>query len=209
MEAGMPPTGGPPPGGTAPPPGGAPPPGYPPQGYPPGQYTTEPDPPKSGGPGPGWWVGAIVVALLLGAGGYLLGQSNGESSEKDKYAAGQPAYQQIYDQGFAAGQGKGQAQGQQQGAAEGKKAGFEEGQASGKAEGTAAGADQALGGFNSWEPGAPYIVRVQQGPSKEVPWTITTRTQMQEGTAYALCQDAPTSVCTKVESSSGGTSSDG
>ena len=103
MEAGMPPTGGPPPGGSAPPPGGAPPPGYPPQGYPPGQYTTEPVPPKSGAPGPGWWVGAIVVALLLGAGGYLLGKSSGSSSEKDKSAAGQPAYQQIYDQGFAAG----------------------------------------------------------------------------------------------------------
>ena len=203
MEAGMPPTGGPPPGG------GAPPPGYPPQGAPQGQYLTEPPEPPRSAPGPGWWVGAIVIALLLGAGGYLLGQSNGENSEKDKYAAGQPAYQQIYDQGYAAGQGKGQAQGQEQGAAAGKKAGFEEGQASGKAEGTAAGADQALGGFNSWEPGAPYIVRVQQGPSKEVPWTISTRTQMVQGTAYALCADAPESVCTKTESSSGGTSSGG
>lgn len=175
-----------------PPPQGGPPPGP----YPPGQYMTEMEPPKRAAPGAGWWIGAIIGALALGAVSFLLGQSIGEGNEADRYAVGEPAYQAIYDQGFAAGQGEGEATGQAEGAEAGKKAGFQEGEAAGEAKGTKAGAEAALGGFDDWVSGAPYIIRVKPGTG-DVPWVISTRTQMQPGTDYALCQSDPQSVCTQ------------
>jgi hypothetical protein len=178
---------------------GSPPPGP----YPPGQYRTEVEPPRRPPPGPGWWVGAIVAALALAAGAFFLGQSVGASDERDEYAVGQPGYQAIYDQGFAAGQGKGQAEGQAEGAQAGKKAGFEEGEAAGETKGTKAGANAALGGFSDWVAGAPYIVRVKTGPSADVPWVLSTRTQMQPDTDYALCQTDPESVCTEATGDGG------
>jgi len=180
----------------------------PPAAYPQPSYA----PPPSRTPGAAWWIGAIVVAAVLGVGGYLVGHNAGQSSERDNFDAGAPGYNDIYQQGFAAGKDQGtqqgQAQGQAQGAAQGEQAGLEQGKQQGERQGveqgTSAGATQALGGFTTWEPGAPYVVKVKAG-SESVPYEISSRTQMQPDTDYALCKDEPTQVCTVAEASGGGT----
>jgi hypothetical protein len=159
--------------------------------------------PSGRAPGAGWWIGAFVVAAVLGVGGYLIGHNAGENAERDKYATGAPGYDTIYQQGVAAGKTQGTQQGQAQGAAAGEQVGFEQGEQQGTAQGeqqgesqgTAAGATAALGGFSAWEPGAPYIVKVQAG-TNSVPYEIDSRTQLQPATEYALCKDDPTQVCT-------------
>jgi hypothetical protein len=182
----------PPPAGPNPAPAGA----YPPYPYGP--------PPPSRRPGPGWWIGAALVALALGVGGYLVGHNIGQTNERDNFDAGAPGYNDIYQQGFAAGQAKGTQQGQAQGAAQGEQAGLEQGkqqgQQQGVQQGTSAGATQALGGFTTWEPGTPYVIKVKAG-SDSVPYQISSRTQMQPDTDYALCQSDPTQVCTVAEAS--------
>jgi len=164
-------------------------------------------PPPSSRPGAGWWIGAVLVAAVLGVGGYLIGHNVGQSNERDNYDAGAPGYDVIYQQGFAAGKGQGTQQGQAQGAAQGEQTGLEQGEQTGLQQGkeqgeqqgfkqgTSAGATQALGGFTTWAPGAPYVVKVKAG-SSSVPYQISSRTQMQPDTDYALCQDEPTQVCT-------------
>jgi len=163
-------------------------------------------------PGAGWWIGAVLVAVVLGVGGYLVGHNVGQSNERDNFDAGAPGYNDIYQQGFAAGKDQGtqqgQAQGQAQGAAQGEQAGLEQGKQQGEQQGveqgTSVGATQALGGFTTWEPGAPYVVKVKAG-SDSVPYEISSRTQMQPDTDYALCQDEPSQVCTVAEASGTGT----
>ena len=175
-------------------------------------------PPTGGRPAAGWWVGAALVAAVLGVGGYLVGHNVGQSNERDNFDAGAPGYNVIYQQGFAAGKGEGTQQGQAQGAAKGEQTGLEQGeqtgleqgkqqgQQEGFKEGTSAGATQALGGFTTWDPGAPYVVKVKAG-SGSVPYQISSRTQMQPDTDYALCHDDPSQVCTVKEASdAGGTS---
>ncbi len=87
--------------------------------------------PRSGAGGPGggrlgawWWVGAAVVAIGLGVGGYFLGKSTGEDDVRAEYKPGQPAYRQIFAagavRGAAAGAAAGRVQGQKQGQAEGQ-----------------------------------------------------------------------------------------
>lgn len=180
------------------------------------EASTPPSPPSSaspasgsGRPGGAWWAGALVVAIALGVGGYFIGDSHGKDNEKDKYASGSTAYKAIYSSGFDAGQRRGQAAGtkagakagQAQGAAAGQKVGFQKGEAAGAASGAKEGADQALGGFSSWDTGAPYIVQSGQGPSADVPITLTKRIQMEANTDYALCQASTTTVCTSDEQS--------
>jgi hypothetical protein len=189
----------PPPAAQAPPPQGA---------YPPSAYGAPPPPPPGRQPGAGWWIGAILVATVLGVGGYLVGHNVGQSNERDNFDAGAPGYNDIYQQGFAAGKDEGTQQGQAQGAAKGEQTGLEQGKAQGVQQGvqqgTTAGATQALGGFTTWETGAPYVVKVKAG-SDAVPYQISSRTQMQPDTDYALCQDDPSQVCTVAEASGGGT----
>jgi hypothetical protein len=173
-------------------------------------YVTAP--PSPGPPGTGWWVGAIVAALVLGVGGYLIGHNIGQSTERDNFDAGAPGYNDIYQQGVAAGKAAGTQQGQAQGAAQGEQAGLEQGKQQGEqqgvAEGTKAGADAALGGFSTWQAGAPYVIKVEKG-SGAVAYQIFSRTLMEAGTDYALCKDAPTTVCTVPESSGSSGSSGG
>ena len=153
---------------------------------------------------------------MLGVGGYLVGHNVGQSNERDNFDAGAPGYNDIYQQGFAAGKAQGTQQGQAQGAAKGEQAGLEQGKQTGRRagqaagrgleQGTSAGATQALGGFTTWEPGAPYVIKVKAG-SDSVPYQISSRTQMQPDTDYALCHDDPSQVCTVKEASdAGGTS---
>jgi len=190
----------PPPAGQNPPPPGA---------YPQPPYGA---PPPSRQPSAGWWIGAALVAAVLGVGGYLVGHNVGQSNERDNFDAGAPGYNDIYQQGFAAGKAKGTQQGQAQGAAQGEQAGLEQGKQQGVEQGkqqgveqgTSAGATQALGGFTTWEPGAPYVVKVKAG-SNSVPYQISSRTQMQPDTDYALCHDDPSQVCTVKEASGTGT----
>lgn len=190
----------PPPAGQNPPPPGA---------YPQPPYGA---PPPSRQPTAGWWIGAALVAAVLGVGGYLVGHNVGQSNERDNFDAGAPGYNDIYQQGFAAGKAKGTQQGQAQGAAQGEQAGLEQGKQQGVEQGkqqgveqgTSAGATQALGGFTTWEPGAPYVVKVKAG-SNSVPYQISSRTQMQPDTDYALCHDDPSQVCTVKEASGTGT----
>jgi hypothetical protein len=169
-------------------------------------------PPSSRNPSAGWWIGAALVAAVLGVGGYLVGHNVGQSNERDNFDAGAPGYNDIYQQGFAAGKAKGTQQGQAQGAAQGEQAGLEQGKQQGVEQGkqqgveqgTSAGATQALGGFTTWEPGAPYVVKVKAG-SNSVPYQISSRTQMQPNIDYALCHDDPSQVCTVKEASGTGT----
>lgn len=204
-------------------PAGAPP--VPPTGSP-GERTyvpasmTAPPPPPRAQPGAGWWIGAVVAALVVGIGGYLIGHNLGQADERDNFDAGAPGYNDIYQQGFTAGKAAGARQGQATGAAQGEQTGLEQGEQQGKqqgeqqgkqqgvAEGTKVGADAALGGFSTWQPGAPYVVKVETG-SGAVPYQIASRTLMTEDTDYALCKDAPTQVCTVPESSGGSGSSGG
>jgi hypothetical protein len=170
-------------------------------GYPETAYGA---PPPSRQPGTGWWIGAALVAAVLGVGGYLVGHNIGQSNERDDFDAGAPGYNDIYQQGFAAGKANGTQQGQAQGAAQGEQAGLEQGKQQGVEQGTSAGATQALGGFTTWEPGAPYVVKVKAG-SSSVPNQISSRTQMQPETDYALCRDDPSQVCTVEQASGTGT----
>ena len=175
---------------------------------PPGAYAGPPyapyGPPPSRSPAAGWWVAAVLAVLVVGVGGYLLGHQVGASNERDDFDAGAPGYNDIYQQGFAAGQEKGTQQGQAKGAAAGQQAGLEQGKQQGEAQGSAAGAEAALGGFTSWDAGAPYVVKVQTATG-DVPYEISSRTQMEPDTEYALCQDDPTQVCTVARTTTGGT----
>lgn len=182
-----------------------------------------PSPSSSGRPGTAWWIGAVAAALVLAVAGYALGNSRGASSTEDEYAEGQPKYEEIYNAGATAGSTVGEAAGQQEGektgraegVAAGQKVGFEKGEqageqqgkqeglAQGQAEGREAGAAAALG-FSSWQTGVPYIVRVEQSQTADVPYTISTRTLMAEGKAYALCTGSTTQVCVKTESAPSG-----
>jgi hypothetical protein len=195
-----------PPAGQNPPPTGA---------YPQAAYLV---PPPSRRPGAGWWIGAALVAAVLGVGGFLVGHNVGQNNERDNFDAGAPGYNVIYQQGFEAGKGQGTQQGQAQGAAKGEQTGLEQGEQTGLQQGkqqgeqqgykqgTSAGATQALGGFTTWEPGAPYVVKVKSG-SGSVPYQISSRTQMQPNTDYALCHDEPSQVCTVEEASDTGNTS--
>lgn len=186
---------------------------------------SSPTPSSSGRPATVWWAGAVASALVLAVAGYALGHSTGTSSAEDEYAKGQPKYEEIYNAGAAAGTNVGESAGEKEGEAAGRKAGREagiargeqvglergeakgkqEGLTEGQAEGREAGATTALA-FTSWNTGAPYIVRVTQGKTANVPFQVATRTQMEPGTAYELCQGSASQVCSKPVSTGSPTS---
>lgn len=172
-----------------------------------------PGTPSNGGAGKRLSIGAVIgialaVLVVAGVGGYLIGHDKGESSGDSKgyaegvtagkqqvlanYQPGQPGYHEIFKAGANAGIAKGQKQGQAQGEAQGKKVGFEQGQrqgvTTGEDEGVKQGAAAVLGGFNTWTEGAYYVITMEAGTSDGVPYTIDTRTQLQSGTNYRICQ---------------------
>lgn len=194
---GQPPAGQPPYGGGAPPPGGQPPYGQPP-------YE---DPEAAKKKQRNILIGVIVAAIALIIGAFFLGQSQ----EKKKYDAGQPAYNAIYkagvDSGDAAGTKKGTEQGQEEGEAkgteQGKKSGLKEGTEQGQEQGINTGqqqgASEALGGLSNWSTDTPYIVEFNTGPNANIPFAVDTRTQMQPGILYKICSNG-TSICTQAPS---------
>ncbi len=159
--------------------------------------------PPPGKPGGGWWAAAVVVALAFLVGGFFIGTF----VEKNKYEAGKPAYDEIYNVGYQDGQGEGSLEGEKAGRKEGKKAGKEigyqqgksEGEQQGEIKGTSEGASAALGGLTGWDPDANYIVKVSDGPSAEVPYVISRRSEMKLGSSYALCRQDPKQVCVRSE----------
>lgn len=141
--------------------------------------------------------GLLALALIVGA--YFFGQSQ----EQAKYEAGQPAYNEIYKAGAEAGNAKGTAEGTAEGTKEGvatgteqgKEAGLEEGVEKGVAEGQAEGASAALGGLTSWSTGGvPYIVTFTANDSEQVPVSVNSRTEMQPGVNYKIC-DSGNGIC--------------
>ena len=159
--------------------------------------------PPPGRPSGGWWAAAAIVAIAFLVGGLLIGTI----VERNKYEAGKPAYDAIYNDGYAAGQGEGSYQGQKAGRREGRKVGREigyqkgqaEGQKAGEIKGTADGASAALGGLSGWDPQSNYIVKVSDGPSAEVPFVITRRSEMVRGSSYSLCFNDPQQVCVRTK----------
>jgi hypothetical protein len=151
---------------------------------------------------------AIAVLVIAGVGGYLIGHKKGEDSGDTSgvaagkqdvqadYQPGQPGYQKIYAQGkqagFAAGKAQGVSAGKAQGEQQGKQVGFEQGDrqgiTTGDSEGVRQGAAAVLGGFGSWDVGSYYVVTMENGTSDSVAYTIDTRTQLQPGTNYRICQ---------------------
>lgn len=149
-------------------------------------------------------LGVLALALIVGA--YFFGQSQ----EKKKYDAGEPAYNAIYTAGAksgnAAGTASGAKQGKEEGVTEGTQKGKQSGLAQGKSEGETtgqkSGANAALGGLGSWSTSTPYVVQMEPGPNAQVPFAVQDRTQMQQGLLYKVCSNG-SSICT--ESAAGAT----
>ena len=186
-----------------------------------GSDTPTPDTPgtaSSGKPAAKFWAIAGVIALLVGVGGFFLG----ESVKGAQYDPGNAKYEQILAKGFASGQKAGNAAGQQAGQASGqaqgerigkaqglvigKRAGEAAGIATGQKEGYAAGyaagvvtgASDALGALGTWNTNVPYVVELDPSPVKGVPYQVYSRTLMLKGYSYFLCPDGKTACNTKL-----------
>jgi len=167
------------------------------------------DPAATDGEGKRLSIGAVIgIALaglvIAGVGGYLIGHNKGENSGDSKgyaagvaagkqqvqanYEPGKPGYQTIYDAGAQAGHAKGEKAGQQQGKQVGFEQGHKQGVTTGQDEGVKQGAAAVLGGFNTWTEGAYYVITMAAGTTDGVAYTIDTRTQLQSGTNYRICQ---------------------
>lgn len=143
----------------------------------------------------------LSIALIVGA--FFLGKS----LEKQNYDPGEDGYNKIYAAGQQSGNAAGTATGKEEGVAEGtesgKKSGIKEGKEQGETQGQADGASAALGGFSDWSTGTPYVVEFTRGPNAQVPFAIDSRTLMQVGTSYKIC-DSGKGICTTSASSSSG-----
>ena len=174
-------------------------PSQPPYSAPVGQeapYQVATDSPRSGGPGASWWIALAVIGIAALVGGYFIGAT----IEKNKYEPGKPAYDSIFNTGYAAGRGEGDYAGRKQGRKAGEAIGYQQGksagQQAGEIKGTADGASAALGGLTGWDPDSNYIVKVSPGPSSQVPFVISRRSEMNQDAAYWLCVGNPSRVCT-------------
>ena len=151
--------------------------------------------PAPAGPGASWWIALALIGIAALVGGYFIGAT----IEKNKYEPGKPAWNAIFTTGYSAGRGQGDYAGRKQGRRAGKAIGYQQGksagQQAGQIQGTADGASAALGGLTGWAPDSNYIVRVATGPSSQVPFVISRRSEMQSGSAYWLCSGNPTQVC--------------
>jgi hypothetical protein len=139
---------------------------------------------------------AAIAAVLI-----VVAFFAGKAVEKKNYDPGKDGYNEIYAQGQKAGTAAGTAAGQKAGEAQGTKSG----EKSGTEKGMSDGADLALGGNSQWSTTTPYVVTMQDGPNSSVPFAVDSRTEMQQGTLYKVCNSGK-GVCT---TESGGTGSTG
>ncbi len=144
-----------------------------------------------------------VVALALIVGSFFLGKN----MEAKNYEAGEDGYNEIYAAGQQSGTESGTEAGKKEGVAEGtekgKESGIKEGQEQGEQQGQEDGASAALGGLSGWSTDIPYIVEMKDGPSQQVPSAVDSRTQMQVGILYKICNSG-NGVCTTTATSNGG-----
>jgi hypothetical protein len=148
--------------------------------------------------------------------GFQRGLEQGRTEGAAPFQRGESGYKLIYDAGKAKGvqiglkrgTAQGEKAGERTGEAEGERVGFEQGQrqgvTTGEAEGVRQGAAAVLGGFNSWTDGAFYIVTVGASSTAGVPYTVTSRTQIQPGTDYKLCSDGGSQICQTPTASASG-----
>lgn len=172
-----------------------------PQGQPgqPGGQPAGPPAGQTGDSGDGWsaqktWLAVGAVVLIAGAGvaGYFIGDSAADAD-----GARQEGERAGLEQGKKEGLEEGRKAGVRTGFREGRRAGLERGEKVGEVkgdrEGIASGASAALGGYPSWETGF-WVVNVEAGT--EVPYTVMSRLQMEQGKQYNLCTDNPAEICT-------------
>ena len=170
----------------------------------------------------------VLAAVVVGAGAYLFGESQGKASgqssgEKSGYQAGVTAgsdqvaaqyakgasgYKNIYDEGYQAGKAAGTKSGvkagKASGEAAGKKIGYEQGETAGKSAGVVTGEKEAyalaLGNYSSWVPSAPYMVSLEKTTSSSVPFGVTARHPVEPGYNYYLCVTGSNGVCRSTRS---------
>lgn len=162
-------------------------------------------------------VGGLLLLAAVAVGFYFIGraaadvdaaeqrgEARGRALEAATYRPGRPKYQAIYERGRAAGRAEGtragRREGEREGAERGRRVGFQRGERvgelEGEREGIESGATAALGGFDDWQVGSWYIVRLGTG-SGGVPYAITSRREMSDSQRYAICADNPGDICTE------------
>lgn len=161
-----------------------------------GQYQPPVDPLAAADKKRKQQLGVLAVVALLLIGGAFIG---GKALEAQNYKPGKSGWTEIYDAGARSGKASGQRAGEQAGEA----SGIEKGKQQAAGEATAAGASSALGGFSNWQSTAPYAVTMAEGTKEEVPWVIESRTQMQPGVMYKIC-DSGSGLCTDSGETPGG-----
>ena len=177
----------------------------------PGLETTEWEAPTSRGGG--WIALAALVAAAIAVAAYFIGRSSadaprayhrgyaqGRAVTARDFAPGTRAFGMIYNAGFQVGYPAGLKAGERAGAEKGDKVGLEHGKAIGRLQGErkgiASGAEAALGGFPTWQPGNYYVVKLARG-AQGVPYRIDVRHLMDTDKRYAICSNDPADVCTK------------
>jgi hypothetical protein len=171
-------------------------------------------PPARSRPTAGLAALAIVLIVGAGVGGYFIGHSaadasgakkeglaKGRSEVRAQYRPGAPGYQSIYQAGQSAGRTTGMRTGEQLGVRQGERVGLEQGkqqgQQQGQAQGVQTGAQTALGNFSTWETGVFYVVKLQPGTVKGVPYQVQGRNLLLANRVYAICADNPAEVCSR------------
>ena len=160
---------------------------------------------------------AVLALIAVAALSYFVGRSaanpraarergfqDGREAEAARYRPGQPGYRRIhragYQAGLRAGRESGLRTGRREGAETGRRVGLtrgeEIGQLEGEREGIASGALAALGGFEDWETGSYYVVKLARG-EQGVPYRIEVRKEMEPDERYAVCADNPSDVCSQ------------
>jgi hypothetical protein len=161
--------------------------------------------------------GLLAALALVGVavGGYLVGHEaadadaafdrgfiRGQRAESREFARGTPKYDAIYRDGYsvgrAAGIRAGEQRGERSGAERGRRTGVQRGEAIGRLEGNragiASGAAAALGGYEDWEAGEWYLVKLATG-EQGVPFRVQLRKALQTDERYAICARNPADVC--------------
>ncbi len=188
--------------GSPPPPGSTPPQGPGSSGaIPTPQDAYETYPPAGRRPSRGWWAGAVAVAILALVGGYLVGYDRGQSSERDNYARVSPATTPSTSRASRPARPRAPRPARRAASSRARRRARRPAsrRENSRARARARRRAQARRSADSpsWDTSLHYVIRVAEGPSSDVPYVISARTQMQAGDVYSLCQSDPTVVCVK------------